>query len=293
MKELERYRSRKNTTSSQEENQCCDDPCIEPKDGSNVCVNCGTISGRILIGDQTRAFTKEEINKRRQTEPRWRGFGPRTIMPKTKDTLISRLSKIQNSLVSSIERNLWEARPKLNLLTSKMNLPTFIKETAWRIYLVVAKKKLTMGRTVAGFIAASLYTAIRVHEFPRLLEEVCDAAIIPRHTVHKSLGYIVKEVLPEMKLKYKPITAEQLVFRFGNDLDLPIDVQKDAVNMLIQASKNGLSRSGKDPKGLAASVIYMAAKAKNYRKTQAEVSHLAKITEVTLRSRCKQIRGRL
>jgi len=285
--------------------QCCEDPSVESKDGDVVCLNCGTVQSRNLVGNERRAYTVEEVNKRRRTEPRWREFGPRTMLPNSKidskgrlinakgKTLFSRLSKIQNSLISSIERNFWEAKPKLKMLTSKLNIPAYIKETAWKIYSIVARKKLTMGRSIDGFIAASLYAAIRVHEFPRLLEEVCDASLTPRRTVHRSLGMIVKEVLPELNLRYKPITAEQLVFRFGNDLGLPMDVQKKAIDMLADASKNGLMRTGKDPKGLAASVIYMAAKSSNCRKTQAEVSSVAKVTEVTLRSRSKQIRLKL
>jgi transcription initiation factor TFIIB len=285
--------------------QCCDNPKIEKKDGDHVCLNCGCVVGRNLVGNERRAYTMEEVNKRRRTEPRWREFGPRTMLPNSKvdskgrligakgKTLFSRLSKIQNSLISSIERNFWEAKPKLKMLTSKMNIPEHIKETAWKIYSVVAKKKLTMGRSIDGFIAASLYAAIRVHEFPRLLEEVCDAGLTSRRTVHRSLGMIVKEVLPELDLKYKPITAEQLVFRFGNDLNLPMETQKNAIRMLVKASRNGLMRTGKDPKGLAASVIYMAAKSTDNRKTQAEVSSIAKVTEVTLRSRSKQIKKRL
>ena len=285
--------------------QCCEDPSVESKDGDVVCLNCGTVQSRNLVGNERRAYTVEEVNKRRRTEPRWREFGPRTMLPNSKidskgrlinakgKTLFSRLSKIQNSLISSIERNFWEAKPKLKMLTSKLNIPEYIKETAWKIYSIVARKKLTMGRSIDGFIAASLYAAIRVHEFPRFLEELCDASLTPRRTVHRSLGMIVKEVLPELNLRYKPITAEQLVFRFGNDLGLPMDVQKKAIDMLADASKNGLMRTGKDPKGLAASVIYMAAKSSNCRKTQAEVSSVAKVTEVTLRSRSKQIRLKL
>ncbi|MBN1214356.1 MAG: hypothetical protein JXA99_02830 [Candidatus Lokiarchaeota archaeon] len=284
---------------------CCDRPNLECRKGDNVCLNCGMILGRNLVGNERRAYTIEEINKRRRTEPRWREFGPRTMLPNTKTdskgrligakgkTLFSRLSKIQNSLVSSIERNFWEAKPKLKMLASKLNIPEYIKETAWKVYCVVAKRKLTMGRSIDGFIAAALYAAIRVHEFPRLLEEVCECSLTPRRTVHRSLGMIVKEVLPKLGLKYKPITAEQLVFRFGNDLGLPMGTQKKAINMLIKASKNGLLRTGKDPKGLAASVIYMAAKLTNQRKTQAEVSEIAKVTEVTLRSRSKQIKDKL
>ncbi|TFG16304.1 MAG: hypothetical protein EU531_06935, partial [Promethearchaeota archaeon] len=92
--------------------QCCDNPCIESRDGDNVCLNCGMIQGRNLVGNERRAYTVEEVNKRRRTEPRWREFGPRTMLPNTKidskgrlinakgKTLFSRLSKIQNSLIS-------------------------------------------------------------------------------------------------------------------------------------------------------------------------------------------------
>jgi len=281
---------------------CCDNQCLESRDGNLVCVNCGVIQDKVIVESERRAYTLEELEKRKCTEPRWRDFGPRTVfINHTTDfkgqvidakgkTLFSRLSKIQKSLVSSIERNYWEAKPKLNMLASKMNLPEFIKETAWRIYSLSAQKKLTMGRTIEGFVAASLYAAIRVHEFPALFEEVCDASMIPKRTVHKSLGMIIKEVLPEIGLRYKPITAEQLVFRFGNNLNMSMETQKLAIHILSDATKKGLQSIGKDPKGLAASVIYIAGKSTGDKRTQAEIAETAKITEVTLRSRIKEMK---
>ncbi len=287
------------------QSKCCDNPFVESRDGNKVCLNCGVIFERTFVGNERRAYTIEEIQSRRRTEPRWRDFGPRTMLPNTKtdskgksigakeQALFSRLSKIQNSLISSIERNFWEAKPKLKMLTSKLNIPEYIAETAWKIYSIVAKKKLTMGRSINGFISGSLYAAIRVHDFPRLLDEICEASLTPRRTVHRSLAMIIREVLPELNLRYQPITAESLVFRFGNELDLPIQIQKNAINMLRDASKNGLKRTGKDPKGLAAACIYIAAKNGCIRKTQSKVADVAKITEVTLRSRAKQIKSKL
>ncbi|MFW9774009.1 MAG: transcription initiation factor IIB family protein [Promethearchaeota archaeon] len=284
---------------------CCEDPNIEERDGNKVCLNCGIIIERTYVGNERRAYTAEEVQTRRRTEPRWRDFGPRTMLPSTKtdskgksigpkeQALFSRLSKIQNSLISSIERNFWEAKPKLKMLTSKLNIPEYISETAWKVYSIVAKKKLTMGRSINGFIAGSLYAAIRVHDFPRLLDEVCEASLTPRRTVHRSLAMIIREVLPELGLRYQPITAESLVFRFGNELDLPMAVQKCAIDMLRKASENGLKRTGKDPKGLAAACIYISAKDRGLRKTQSIVADVAKITEVTLRSRAKQIKRKL
>jgi len=284
---------------------CCENPAIETRDGNKVCISCGMIFERTFVGNERRAYTVEEIQNRRRTEPRWRDFGPRTMLPTTKtdskgksigakeQALFSRLSKIQNSLISSIERNFWEAKPKLKMLTSKLNIPDYISETAWKIYSLVAKKKLTMGRSINGFIAGALYAAIRVHDFPRLLDEVCEASLTPRRTVHRSLAMIIREVLPDLNLRYQPITAESLVFRFGNELELPMDIQKNAINMLKKASRNGLKRTGKDPKGLAAACIYIAAKNGSIRKTQSKVADIAKITEVTLRSRAKQIKNKL
>jgi transcription initiation factor TFIIB len=72
-----------------------------------------------------------------------------------------------------------------------------------------------------------------------------------------------------------------------------MEAQKKAMNMLSYATRNGLQRIGKDPRGFAASVIYIAAKKTGERKTQAEVSKVANITEVTLRSRIKDIKKNL
>ncbi len=303
------YRKRLQSKDHDEEfhgdQSCCENPCIENRDGNAVCINCGMVCGRDIVGNERRAYTAEEVEKRRRTEPRWRGFGPRTILPNDKvdskgnrmgakeKTLFSRLSKIQQSLVSSIERNFWEAKPKLKMLVSKLNIPEYIEETAWRIYSEVAKRKLTMGRSIDGFIGASLYAAIRVHEFPRLLEEVSDASMTSRHTIIRSLGMIIKEILPDLNLKYRPITAEQLIFRFGNDLNISLNTQKDAMMLLRKSTRGGMNRIGKDPKGFAASVLYMAAKSTEDRKTQAEISEIAGITEVTLRSRVKDVEKNL
>ena len=287
------------------EPNCCNKPSVQIRDGNRVCLNCGMISQKEFVVNERRAYTIQEIQNRKRTEPRWRDFGPRTMLPNTKtdskgksigakeQALFSRLSQIQNSLISSIERNFWEAKPKLKMLCSKLNIPDYISDSAWKIYSLVAKKKLTMGRSINGFIAGALYAAIRVHDFPRLLDEVCESSLTPRRTVHRSLAMIIREILPELNLKYQPIKAETLIYRFSNNLELPMVIQKCAIEMLKTASKNGLKRTGKDPKGLAAACIYIAARDGNMRKTQSTVAYIAKITEVTLRSRAKQIKSKL
>jgi len=281
---------------------CCDNPCFKYEDGNKVCTNCGTILEQVFVEDERRAYSKEEVNNRKQTEPSWREFGPRTILPSSKidskgkvinskkGVMFSRLSKIQRSLINSLERNFWEAKPKLKLYASKLNIPEYISETAWRIYIEVAKNKLTMGRSIDGFIAASLYAAIRIHEFPKLLDDVSDASMVPSRTLFRSLGMIVRMILPVLGLDYHPISAEQLIFLFGNRLGLPEEIKIKAIKILQKTTKKGLSFIGKDPKGLAAAVLYLVARKTEFKKTQIEIAQAAKVTEVTLRSRVKDIK---
>ena len=287
------------------EDKCCQSPCIDIRGGNEVCLNCGMVLDRHLAEDERRAYNNEEKEKRKQTEPRWSNFGSRTIIPKEKidyngrsfnvekKALFSRLSKIQNSLISSTERNFFEAKPRMKQLVSKLSIPKYIHETAWKIYAVAAKKKLTMGRSIDGFISASLYAAIRVHEFPKILEEISDGAMISRKLVVHSLGLILRYVLPELNLNYKPINPEQLIFKFSNELGLPLEIQKNALKLFSNSAKTEISQIGKDPKGLAASAIYLAAKKTKDRKTQTEIAEIAKITEVTLRTRIKEIKSKL
>ncbi|MFX1384407.1 MAG: transcription initiation factor IIB family protein, partial [Promethearchaeota archaeon] len=228
-------------------------------------------------------------------------FGSRTILPSTnidfkgnvldaeQRTLYSRLSKIQNSLISSIERNYWIAKPLLKELSSKLNVPAHISEIAWKIYSYAAKKRLTMGRSIDAILSASLYIAIRIHEFPKLLEDISDAMMIPRKTVVRSIALLIREVLPELKLTYKPITVEQLVIKFCNELELPHHIQKEALRILSISLNGGISISGKDPKGFAASAVYLATRNTKDHKKQTNIANLAKITEVTLRTRVKEM----
>jgi transcription initiation factor TFIIB len=295
-------KSKSNHHQFYERENCCDNPSYRIKNGQIVCINCGMISGKCFVTHEKRAYTKLEVNNRRHNEPAWREFGPRTMLStnncdfqgKTLSaksrTLMARLIKIQRSLVNSLERNFWEAKPKLKKLAYKINIPAYIQDTAWRIYCEVAKKRLTMGRSIDGFVSASLYAAIRVHAYPKLLEEVCEGSMVPQRTFFRSLGMIVREILPILDYHYQPISEDQLIFLIGNKLGFPMDVQMEALKIMNRAFKNNSATIGKDPKGIAASTLYVAAKRFHMNKTQTEISDAAKITEVTLRSRLNDIK---
>ena len=282
--------------------ECCDSPRISEEDGYYVCLNCGSVVSRILDDSPRRAFTQEEIQKRKSNERVYSPIGPRTIIRGSRDargTLLSpkfkskfnRLAKIHRSLTTSYERNLWIALPNLQRLQKKLGIPDMVAEDALRIYTQTVKKKLTMGRSIDTLLAASIFCALRVHGIPRTIEEVTNAAQIPKKKVIKSYRLILYDVLPKLNLHVKHFTPERYVDKFNDELKLSMQCRNIAVKLIEKAVSSGFNTAGKDPKGIAAAAIYIGSKMCSELRTQKEISKLAQITEVTLRMRVKDLSG--
>jgi transcription initiation factor TFIIB len=283
--------------------ECCDSPKISQEDGFNVCMNCGYIHSRIFDNSPRRAFTKEEILKRKTNEKVYSPIGPRTVIQGKRDgrgsllnakyqSKFNRLSKIHRSLTTSYERNLWIALPNLHRLQKKLGISDPIAEDALRIYTQTVKKKLTMGRSIDGLLSASIYCAIRIHALPRTIEEVEEASQVERKKMLKNYRLICTKIIPNMQgFKVKRITPEIYVDKFRNELNLSMNCRNKAIKLLNRTKKKGgMVFSGKDPKGFAAAVLYIASKICNEAKTQKEVAEVSNITEVTLRTRVKEIK---
>ncbi len=79
------------------------------------------------------------------------------------------------------------------------------------------------------------------------------------------------------------------VDKFNDELGLSMKVRNVAVKLIISSKERGFNTAGKDPKGIAAAAIYLGSKICNENRTQKEISKLAKVTEVTLRMRVKDL----
>lgn len=294
------HNSKNNEYFEEDEENCCDSPKITEQDGFYVCLNCGYVFSRILDMSPRRAFTAEEIQKRKSNERVYSPIGPRTIIRGSRDargTLLSpkykskfnRLAKIHRSLTTSYERNLWIALPNLQRLQKRLGIPDTVADDALRIYTQTVKKKLTMGRSIDTLLSASIFAALRIHGIPRTVEEITNVAQIPKKKVIKSYRLILMEILPQLNLKVQHFSADRYVDKFNDELGLSMKVRNIAVKLILSAKERGFNTAGKDPKGIAAAAIYLGSKICNENRTQKEISKLAKVTEVTLRMRVKDL----
>jgi len=281
---------------------CCSNQNLIESDGFNVCSNCGTTISPIVRELPKGNYSIYEQNTRRQNEKVLTPIGPRTIFRSYKDgkgndlspnsyNKFHRLAKINRGLRTSLERNLWIALPKFKILAGKLDLPTYATEEAYIIYTLSVKKKLTLGRGIDKILAASFYTAIKIYKIARSVEEICDAAQITPKDLMKNYKAIHDEILPSIDVKPKIIPSNRFLVRHHKDLDLPMECQKIALDLIDCCKKNGMRTSGKDPKGIAAAALYISAQEINQPKTQKEICKLTGISEVTLRSRIKDLKS--
>ncbi len=298
--QLKRIRGAKHEDKDNEVECDCDPPALSEEDGYSICLKCGSVISPVLDTAPRRAFTAEEILKRKSNERVYSPIGPRTIIRGNRDargTLLSpkfkskfnRLAKIHRSLTTSYERNLWIALPNLQRLQKRLGIPDAVAEDALRIYTQTVKKKLTMGRSIDTLLSASIFCALRVHGIPRTVEEIVKVAQIPKKKVIKSYRLILYQILPKLNLKVQHFTPERYVDKFNDELNLSMQCRNHAVKIISQAVKNGFNTAGKDPKGIAAASIYIGSKICHENRTQKEISKLAKVTEVTLRMRVKDL----
>jgi transcription initiation factor TFIIB len=269
-----------------------------------VCASCGlVIYDKIMdVGPEWRAFDQEQRDKRGRvgapmtytihdkglsTMIDWRDRDShgKDLTPKRR-AQIYRLRKWQRRIRVSdaTERNLAFALSELDRMASHLGLPRNVRETAAVIYRRAVEERLIRGRSIEGVAAAALYAACRECKVPRTLDEIAEVSRVGKKEIGRSYRFITRELLMHLR----PTSPIDYVPRFGSELGLSGEVQSKAIELLKEASKKGLT-SGRGPTGVAAAAIYIASVLCGERRTQRDVAEVARVTEVTVRNRYKEL----
>ena len=260
--------------------------------GEIVCGQCGlVISERIvdIAHSGKRAFTKQEKENRERTGSPISillpDMGLSTIIDKSniKNPDLKRAAK-WNSRMTWDKRNMLIATTELKRIGSNLNLPNHVKKAAIRLYIEAFKKKLLRGRSINGMVAACLYFACRERKIPRTLQEILEQTSISAKNVRRCYRTLIRE----LNLKVPSTDPISLIPRFIAELELDADAENGTIKIL-QTFTSKYSTSGKDPKGLCAGALYLVCKMKDKRISQKEIANLVGVTEVTLRSRYKEL----
>ena len=125
-------------------------------------------------------------------------------------------------------------------------------------------------------------------EIPRTLDDIATIGNIKR----KSIAKCHRELVFELHLKIPIIDTAKCVARVANKANISEKTKHQAMNLMNDVVKTGIS-AGKDPMGLAATVLYASCIKTGEQKTKVDLASAAQTTEVTIRSRFKDLKNRL
>jgi transcription initiation factor TFIIB len=278
----------------------------DPESGEIICRNCGMVMLDNVqeTRPEWRSFTTDEANNTRS----------RTGMPtslarhdKGLATIIGRANKDASGQVldaamrttmerlrtwdfrtqahTSTDRNLRQAFSELDRLKDKLGLPDSVIEKTAYIYRKVQERGLVRGRTISSVLAAAAYIACREMGMSRTLDDIAHLNNIK----HKELARTFRLLVLELDLKVPMIDPMKCVVKVANKAKLSEKTKRQAMNIMHDIVKSGVS-AGKDPMGLAGSVIYMSSINTGETITQMDIADAAGVTEVTIRNRYKDIK---
>src|SRR5919198_1543280 len=279
----------------------------DPESGEIICSNCGMVildkvedtshlERHIFTGggqiDETRARTGAPTSLARYD------MGLATVMGKgnrdatgTKiDPLISstmqRLRKwdFKVQIKTRSDRNLKEAFELLDTLKDKLGLSYAVIENTAYLYRKAQQRKFLRGRTISSVICAATYIACRDRGVSKTMKDIAAASNVKQ----KNIARTYRQLMLELDYKVPSIDPLKCVTKVANKAKLAEKTKRHAINIMQKVTENEIS-AGKEPMGLAATVLYISSIKTGENISQKEISSAAGVTEVTIRNRFKDL----
>jgi transcription initiation factor TFIIB len=273
--------------------------------GEIICSNCGRVSPDKAMESRAewRTFDSENNSiRQRAGSPSSLAFhdmGLSTIIGKVnKDSAGHNLDASMNYRMQRLRtwdartrvhatghRNLRQAFSELERLKDKLGLSDAIVEKTAYIYRKAHERRLARGRSVSSILAAATYIACREMGAARTLRDLTEITNVKRKAL--SRGY--RLLVIELDLKVPSMDLMKCIVKIANRAKLGEKTQRMAMSTMNDLINKEIS-AGKDPMGLAATVLYLSCLTNGEATTQKEIAEAAGVTEVTIRNRFKDLK---
>jgi transcription initiation factor TFIIB len=283
----------------------------DPVAGEVVCIDCGTVVSDILMEKRQEwgTYANNDLIPRHGASIPTLAIYDQGLSTKIGRGNTDHSGRVIDdpSMKSVLERiRTWDLRtqtrgPKsssrkdafgqLDRLRVKLALPDSVVEKAAYIYRKVQhkKKKTRMSRTRAAATAACVYIGCREASIPRTFTEIAEASNVKRREMWDAYQTIVLD----LDLRVPSVDPIGCLVKLANKTGVSEKTKRLGVDymrkvILINAA------GGKDPMGLAATVLYIASQSHGDRsKSQKYFADIAGVSEVTIRNRIQEFRTKI
>jgi transcription initiation factor TFIIB len=272
--------------------------------GEIICGSCGRVSPDKAMENRAewRTFSSENISRQRVGSPSSLAFhdmGLSTIIGKVnKDSAGHNLDASMDYRMQRLRtwdartrvqaaghRSLMQAFSELERLKDKLGLSNAIVQKTAYIYRKAQEKRLARGRSVSSILAAATYIACREMGAARTLRDFTEITNVKRKALSRSYRLLVLK----LDIKVPSMDLMKCIAKIANKAKLGEKTQRMAMFTMNDLINKEIA-AGKDPMSLAATVLYLSCLTNGEATTQKEIAEAAGVTEVTIRTRFKDLK---
>jgi transcription initiation factor TFIIB len=191
-------------------------------------------------------------------------------------------------LYTPSDRSLKEAFMLLDTLKDKLGLSDSIVEKVAYIYRKIQERGFVRGRTISAVLAAAVYIVYRELGISKTMKDIAAGSNLKR----KDIARTYRQLVLELDYKVPNMDPTKCIAKVANKTNLTEKTKRQALSIMNKVTENEIS-AGKDPMGMAATVLYISCIKTGENKSQKEICNVAGVTEVTLRNRFKDLKNQL
>src|SRR5919202_3543623 len=141
----------------------------------------------------------------------------------------------------------------LDTLKDKLGLSDAVIENTAYLYRKAQQRKFLRGRSISGVVCAAIYIACRDLGISKTMREIAAASNVKQKTIAR----VYRQLILELDYKVPNIDPVKCVVRVANKANITEKTKRQALDIMDKVTQNEIS-AGKDPMGLAATVLYMS-----------------------------------
>jgi transcription initiation factor TFIIB len=293
--------------SDTESSECCN-VCSSPtrmtEDGFMVCSNtvCGTVSIHVIDDAPEWRFYEES-----STNPTRCGLPTNPLLPKSSfGCKIGRSGKLSYEMLRISRCNDWLSMPYseiakynafqyINLMASNAGIPKRIVDEACSYHSQISGHQTFRGLNKDGIIAASIYIACRIENYPRTAKEIARMFHLDSTSATKGcrnamtiINELEQNKVNSSQIKYTNTTPSSFIPRYASQLHMASNYIKLANFIAMKIEKNNMIPEH-TPNSVAAGIIYLISNEFELNISKKDIQLISDISEVTINKCFKTI----
>jgi transcription initiation factor TFIIB len=268
--------------------ECRSANLIERKDEQcAVCQDCGFV----LSAETTKLISRARI-KVNQHSLSHRNSSPAKTAVEDKPNWERMVQAFEQwkqvKIWDSTEKNLATALQYITKTAINLSLPNAVLEKATLTYKRIIEKRLLKGRSMKAVCATAIYIGSKQNKTAITIRDIAHSTkISPR-----KINHTYRSIIKHLETSAQTTSVSNYASEIATRLQLSTR-SKELVEKTLEALDSSKRFAGKAPTGIACAAIYISSLLMGEKRTQREIAEAARITEMTIRSRIRELEKRL